>query len=163
MEIITATKCKSRIAKIIEEAKDELYVVTYSFNISNADLIRIYESTSSGVNVTILTGRPLEQNVRERLEMLPRLKVFFNKLVHAKIYMNESEAISTSCNFSELNIPKLFECGVYLNVANDKKDYNLLKKEIDQFLIEEHTDPVLKTSSRQLQAIDLRKLVGIGQ
>jgi hypothetical protein len=161
MEIIGSRDCKLRIATLIEAAKDELFIVTYSFSITNADLIKLYDSTTSGVSVTILTGREISTAIREQLSLLPRITIYFNRYVHSKIYVNEQEAILSSCNFSELNMPKLFECGIHMSVGIDKKQYYVLKKQVEDLLL--NSECILKTQQRQIRGINLEQLLNMNK
>lgn len=159
MEILEPHLIKSKISELIWEAKDEVYIVTYSFTGSNADILALHQAGMSGVSIKVIVGKKCKDTITKKLQLIPNLSLFENNKVHSKIYVNESRIIGTSCNFGNLGIPKLIEFGIRFSKKEYGPQYHKTTDQIQTYI--KSSECLLNNPASIPKNFDFKDLFGL--
>lgn len=161
MRIIKPELIKSNISDLLWKAKDELYIVTYTFNVSSSDLIALNQAGRSGVSIKVVTGKSCSEGILKKIKLIPNFALFENNKLHAKIYANESELIVTSCNFSKLNLPGLIEVGIHVGKSEFRNAFCEIQDQIQAIL--RYSNCLVNNSDSISSDFDIDALLGLDE
>ena len=130
MKVLALDLVKSSIKDLIHNTGNVLYICTYSYDFTSVEIFQFIQLIERKVIINIIAGREMPAETLSKLARLYNIKVYHLPKVHAKIYMNEDEVIVTSCNFGNLTVPRLFECGIQFS----KREFKAQHKEIEEQL-----------------------------
>lgn len=122
-KILTTKGSAAALEDLIRRATSDLYLISYSFIISDSFTARIKQAADRGVTVHLIYGKSLRCESDIQLETIKKLKIYNLPNLHAKIYLNESKCIIGSMNFSEASEINNTELGVLLSLANDRESF----------------------------------------
>jgi hypothetical protein len=129
-EILTDEQIGSKIIEIIKNAEEYCCLVSPYFK--NWHHLDTCLKTVSSNNKRIIFFFREDQTKREEIIEIHNkynFDVFFIKDLHAKIYMNEHEALITSMNMYDYSHENNFEIGVLIH------DKHIIKDEIENYII----------------------------
>lgn len=130
MKVLEPKHTKSNILDLMDCTKEYLLISTFSFDITNFELFEFIQLIERGVEIDIVGGKELPVNDCNKLSMLYNIAVYYLPTLHSKVYLNESEAIVTSCNFGNLTVPRFFECGVRFSKREFRLEHERLKSQV---------------------------------
>jgi phosphatidylserine/phosphatidylglycerophosphate/cardiolipin synthase-like enzyme len=132
---INTKSVSSSIDKIINEAKDELFIVSPYLKVSNYYLDRLVLASNRGVHITFVYGKTgYDKNVIEELSKLKNVTVAFREPLHAKCYFNEKTMVISSMNLHEFSENNNDEIGVLISSVTDSKLYKEARTEVAGYL-----------------------------
>lgn len=123
-KILTTKGTAAALEDLIRHAQDEIYLISYSFIISNTFLKRLRQVANKGKIVNIVFGKSIKPPAMQELKLIENVRVYFLENLHAKIYANESKCIIGSMNFSESSENSNVELGVLLTKEGDKNAFD---------------------------------------
>jgi phosphatidylserine/phosphatidylglycerophosphate/cardiolipin synthase-like enzyme len=122
-KILTTKGSAASLEDIIRKAEKELYLISFSFIISDAFMTCIRQATDRGVTIHVVYGKSIKpENLKQLLEM-KGVKIYRLDNLHAKIYSNEVKCIVGSMNLSEFSENNNTELGVHLSIQVDKNAF----------------------------------------
>lgn len=149
MKILDNNLVKMEIKKLFNDTHDDdiIKMCTYSFELTNVEIFEFLSLIERNITVEIIVGKKLDEKTIKRLSKLFNIRVRFLERLHAKFYLNNSSVIITSCNFGNLNVPRLFECGVRFSKKDNLVEYRKVERQFAAYESEsELTVPLLRYS-----------------
>jgi phosphatidylserine/phosphatidylglycerophosphate/cardiolipin synthase-like enzyme len=128
MRLLKFNTIKSEILKLIGSTRKSLLICSYSVEITNIEILEFINLIERGAKIQLILGKELPTEIMAKLSRLYNIGVYHLPSLHAKIYLNEEEAIISSCNFGRLTLQKLIECGIQFS----KKDYRPQHVELEE-------------------------------
>lgn len=122
-KILTTKGSAAALEDIIRKADKELFLISFSFILSDSFITRLKQATSKGVIVNIVYGKSIRGDSYDLLKQIPNLKIYQLRNLHAKVFANETKCIVGSMNFSEVSEMDNTELGVMLSSVNDKEAF----------------------------------------
>jgi phosphatidylserine/phosphatidylglycerophosphate/cardiolipin synthase-like enzyme len=122
-KILTTKGSAAALEDIIRRADKTLYIISYSFIVSDSFIKRLKQAVDKGVVINIVYGTNIKESSYVKLKELPNMKIFQLEYLHAKIFANESKCIIGSMNFSEASEINNTELGVMLTAQSDKEAF----------------------------------------
>lgn len=141
-QLLTTKSLAAQLEEIIRKSKGEVYLISYSFRISQSFLRQIRNALERGVRIKIVYGKFIYDNTMEDLATIKNLEIFYCEHLHAKVYANDSKCIVGSMNFYEYSEINNIELGVLLTAQEDKDAFNEAL---------EHCKDIFKEASRGAQ------------
>jgi len=141
----------NEIRKIVKNAKQSLFIL--SPDISSQALEWLLEpAIKKNVKLTIITAKKSYEKALQTLQKLNlESHIFENDNLHAKIVMNDDEAIVSSSNISSAGLwiagKGNLECGLY---TRQREIVNSLKSFINTVLSDEHGIPAYKSNKLEI-------------
>lgn len=121
---LTTTDTSAAIERVIRTAKKELTLMSAYVYPRVIYLERLKDAAKRGVNITLVFGkRPLDAKVMALFKEVDNITIYYLDVLHAKCFVNESEAIVTSLNLLNGSEDKNREMGVRLEQAADTEAY----------------------------------------
>ena len=113
------------LTKIIKNAKQEVVIISPYLKISHKIKDLIEDKDRMKIDVKIVYGKnELQPDENNWLKQLNSVRTGFCKDLHAKCYLNESEAIVTSMNLYEYSQINNYEMGISVTKDEDSKLYS---------------------------------------
>jgi phosphatidylserine/phosphatidylglycerophosphate/cardiolipin synthase-like enzyme len=122
-KILTTKGSAAALEDLIRRAEKDLYLISFSFIISESFIIRLMQASEKGVTIHLVYGKSIKSDTKHELENIPNLKIYFFNNLHAKLFANETKCIIGSMNFSEASEINNTELGVLLSATNDKEAF----------------------------------------
>jgi hypothetical protein len=122
-KVLTTKGLAASLEDLIRKADKELYLISYSFKISETYIKRIKQAVEKGVIIKIVYGTNINDETLQTLKSIPNLKILHYPNLHAKIYANETKCIIGSMNFYDYSEANNTELGVLLSLASDEEAY----------------------------------------
>jgi hypothetical protein len=158
MKVLGLNLVKSSIMNLIHTTRDVLYVCTYSYDLTSLEVFEFIQLIERKGMINFVAGKELPPELLSKLARLYNIRVYHNPKVHAKIYLNEDEAIVTSCNFGNLTVPRLYECGVLFSKREFKSEHLKLEEQM-KFLMSEANMVIPLMPFKHEKGIDLREFI----
>lgn len=119
--ILDTDETTTWISHISEDAKRHILIISPYLKI-NQRLRRILEvADSKGVGIYMVYGkRKLEQETMDWMKGLRHSNIAFVPNLHAKLYMNEDDAVMSSMNLYEFSQVNNEELGIHFSSKDDK-------------------------------------------
>ncbi|MDI1233467.1 MAG: phospholipase D-like domain-containing protein [bacterium] len=131
-KFLTTKGSSAALEEIIRKAKKEIYLISYSFQISDIFISRIKEASERGIIVKLIYGKQIDSV--DLIKDIKNLQICYCPNMHAKIYANESICIIGSMNFYEYSEKNNFEAGILLNSKEDEEAFAEAIQECQQIL-----------------------------
>lgn len=122
-KILTTKGSAAALEDIIRKATKEIYIISFSYIISDSFLTRIRQAVERGVVINLVYGKSIKDVSYEQLKGIANVKIFHYENLHAKIFANETKCIIGSMNFSEASEINNTELGVMLSLQNDQEAF----------------------------------------
>ena len=123
--------------KIIDEAAEELILISPYIKADDETKSRIEKSTRHGTRIDVIYGKSQSErnlgNVKASFD-IPGITVHFLKDLHAKCYLNEKEALVTSMNLHEFSQEHNDEMGILVSKREDSVLYEAIYQEANRLL-----------------------------
>ena len=123
-KILTTKSLAAELEDIIRKSKGEVYLISYSFRISQSFLRQIRHAVEKGIKIKIVYGKFIYENTMEELNTIKNLEIYYCENLHAKVYANDSKCIVGSMNFYEHSEINNIELGVLLTAVEDKEAFS---------------------------------------
>ncbi len=123
-QLLTTKSLAAQLEEIIRKSKGEVYLISYSFRISQSFLRQIRNAVDKGIKIKIVYGKFIYENTMEELGDIKNLEIYYCENLHAKVYANESKCIVGSMNFYEYSEINNIELGVLLTEKEDSDAFN---------------------------------------
>ena len=135
VKFLTTTNTSAKIIKIIQQAKEEITLITPYIKLAQTFYDRLIEADQRNVNIRLVYGKEekLKQEDFEKIKKLKNLELRFCENLHAKCYFNENLMVLTSMNLHQFSQSNNREMGVLIK-REDKNDEELFcnaKKEAE--------------------------------
>lgn len=122
-KILTTKGSAAALEDIIRRANKDIFIISYSYIISDAFMTRLKQAVDRGVNINLVYGKSIKEGSYDQLKNLNNVKIFRYENLHAKIFANETKCIIGSMNFSEASEINNTELGVLLSSQNDEEAF----------------------------------------
>ena len=123
--------------KIIDEAAEELILISPYIKADDETKSRIEKSTRRGTRIDVIYGKSQSErnlgNVKTTFG-IPGITVHFLKDLHAKCYLNEKEALVTSMNLHEFSQEHNDEMGILVSKREDSVLYEAIYQDAKRLL-----------------------------
>lgn len=123
-QVLTTKASTAALEDIIRNAREELFLISYSFRIGKTFLRHIRNAVEKGVRVKIVYGKFIFDNITTDLAQIAGLEVYYCSDLHAKVYCNDCKCIVGSMNFYEKSDNENIELGVLLTNTEDPEAYS---------------------------------------
>ena len=137
--VLTTKQSAATLEDILRKAKTEIYLISFSFIISDAFITRIRQAVERGVLINIVYGKSIRRDSYDQLIRMPNLNIYFQENMHAKVFANEIKCVVGSMNFSEASENRNIELGVLLSSQNDGEAYNDVIRHCKEIISEKNT------------------------
>ena len=132
VEFLNTEEVSARLVAIISNAGEFLYLISPYLSVNDRLKQRIEAKASSEVSVHIIYRHQEQRSdVSAWLESLPSTKTSFCENLHAKCYLNESEALLTSMNLYEFSQVNNYEMGVLISRREEPELYRKIFNEVE--------------------------------
>lgn len=121
-KILTTKGSSAALEEIIRKAMKEVYLISYSYIISDVFITRLRQAVDKGIIVNIVYGKSIKEGSYNQLKAMANIKIFHVENLHAKIFANERQCIIGSMNFSEASEGNT-ELGVLLTLQEDEEAF----------------------------------------
>ena len=128
-EFLKTKRISAAIEETIEHAAERVIIVSPYLKLTPQfkDAIKI-KAQDRSVHIDIIYGKSdLKPGEADWLNSQPRVNTYFRETLHAKCYLNESQAIVTSMNLYEFSEKNNDEFGILLS-KDDEADCKAYKK-----------------------------------
>lgn len=122
-KVLTTKQSAAALEDILRKAKKEIYLISFSFIISDTFITRIRQAVERGIIVNMVYGKSIRRDSYDQLITMPNLNIYFRANMHAKVFANETKCVIGSMNFSEASENNNIELGVLLSAQNDAEAY----------------------------------------
>lgn len=112
------------IDELIKKSEKHIYLITPYLKFSNTLFERISVAISKNIKVSIVYGKTELNYTQSTLLNSLECNIYFKENLHAKCYLNESEAIICSMNLHSFSEVNNIEMGIKINNKNDREAYN---------------------------------------
>ncbi|MFY0683457.1 MAG: hypothetical protein JXR20_02820 [Balneola sp.] len=131
MHFIPPAEISGKIMTLIDQAKKELIIVSPYNKVTNWDKLikRLNKARNRGVKITWYIRSRVKNN-EEQIRSLGIEPIAIDNL-HAKLYLNENDAVVTSMNLSEYSDTSSIDIGYHIS---ETKEYSKLTKFIEDHL-----------------------------
>ena len=146
-EFLTRNGISGKLEKIIREADKLLVIISPYIKVDEQLKGRIERKSSSGTTVRVIYGKRRNQDDYEWLQSLASVEIYFCEHLHAKCYLNESEALLASMNLYEYSMVKNYEMGILVSKAQNHGLYGEIIEEAEH--IAEQSKLLVQTSTPQ--------------
>jgi len=130
--ILNTTKLNYHLERLIEEATNQITIVSPYLKIHTRLMNLLAEKVSADVGLTIIYGKEqLDKSLRQQLEEFDTVTLYYCANLHAKIYANSEEAIVASLNLYEFSQINNYELGVLITKSGEAQPFADVMAEIE--------------------------------
>lgn len=131
----TRKAATAQLEEIIKNAEKELILISPYVKIdrhTKEDLL----ARKDEIEIHLIYGKKkeLDQKEREWLESMASIRLSFHKDLHAKCYLNESQALLTSMNLHDFSQKNNIEMGIFVSCGEDPELYDEIRKEAESII-----------------------------
>ncbi len=155
VKFLDTTGVSDHLQKLINNANKELILISPYLKINDRIKSSLIDRDKFKIIIRLIYGKselqPLERNW---LNSLQYVHTSFCKDLHAKCYLNESEAIVTSMNLYDFSQVNNYEMGIYIRKDEDPSLYEEIYQEVSRLIRasgDEITVTVSKAPSKRVQ------------
>lgn len=132
---LTTTDSSAAIERVIRTAKKELMLLSAYVIPRVIYLERLKDAAKRGVRITLVFGkRKMDDRVLTLFKEVDNMTIYYLDVLHAKCFVNESEAVVTSLNLLNGSEDKNREMGVRLEKATDADAFEECIEEVRSIL-----------------------------
>lgn len=160
MKVISTTQISSIIEEILDSANQILVIVSPYLKITKRLKVRLSHAFNQ-VDQTYIIYREnkLLRDEKEWLNSQTNVNLFPIENLHAKIYLNEEQAIITSMNLYEYSQINNHEIGVLLDINSDTVAFEDSLKQIEFILASENHNFTFPTLFRPEEELTMSNLI----
>ena len=153
-EFLTTTGISNQLEQIIKGAEERLVIISpyMKTNVLIRELLE--EKNRSKIDIRVVYGKEtLQPGEQAWLESMPSIRTSFCHNLHAKCYLNETQALMTSMNLYEFSQVNNREMGVLVDRDSDPELYRKIYDEVQRTIrasTEENKSQI--TATRPLEA-----------
>ena len=135
-EFLTTKDCTAKIQNMVRDAEEKLWLISPYIDIDDQLKQRLQaKDREGGIDMRLVyRGEKLRAGEREWLKSLDSLEIRHDQNLHAKCYMNESDALITSLNLYAYSEVNNIEWGILVSQADDKELYGAIHSEFVDFV-----------------------------
>jgi len=134
-KFLTTTGVSAEIEKIIRDSRRELILVSPYLQINERLRGLLQDRDHFGVNIKVLYGKSDLKSVEKKwLESQSHITLNFSENLHAKCFLNETEALITSMNLYEFSQVTNHEMGILIAKESDPEVYEQIHAHIGELL-----------------------------
>lgn len=126
---LTSTEISGAIEHLIKNAERFIYLVSPYIDINELLKKRLDEKASQ-IPVVIIYGKKKKHELESAFQNAENYQLFFNKNLHGKLYLSDSEAIITSLNLYEYSQVNNIEYGIRVEKNADPTLYESMLREV---------------------------------
>lgn len=132
-KFLSTKQTASSIEDIIRNSEEKIVLVSPFLAPSPVDLGLLKQADSRGVKIKILYGKneEIKPDLRNELDKLENLEIFYQKSLHSKCYFNENTMVITSLNYLEFSERTNWEMGVLINIEEDGDIYQAAVQDVE--------------------------------
>jgi phosphatidylserine/phosphatidylglycerophosphate/cardiolipin synthase-like enzyme len=150
-QFLDTMEITSAIQRILKNAKERVVLISPYVDFDPRYKTLIKEKNDEHIRVTLVWGKKKKQfkfsgEEKDWIKSLEFVDDIFCKELHAKCYLNESEAIIASMNLYKASQENI-EMGVLITKQEDKEAYDNLWKEVKRIIKEKPNHFVIKKIS----------------
>lgn len=132
---LTATDSSAAIERVIRTARKELMLLSAYVIPRTIYLERLKDAAKKGVRITLVFGkRKMDDKVMALFKEVDNITIYYLDVLHAKCFVNETEAVVTSLNLLNGSEDKNREMGVRLEQSTDGPAYQECVDEVRSIL-----------------------------
>jgi phosphatidylserine/phosphatidylglycerophosphate/cardiolipin synthase-like enzyme len=125
----------SSIDSMINEAKEELFILSPFMSLSSYYLDRLILASKRGVHITFIYGKKEpHKDTFTRLNKLDNIRIAYREPLHAKCYLNDNTLLVSSMNLHEYSENYNDEMGILIKGYGSGKIIKEAKAEILRIL-----------------------------
>ncbi|MFP6680392.1 MAG: phospholipase D family protein [Dehalococcoidia bacterium] len=141
-KFLTTTGVSAEIEKIIRESRTELILVSPYLQINQNLRGLLQDRDHFGVNIKVLYGKSKLKSIEKKwLESQSHITLRFSENLHAKCFLNETEALITSMNLYEFSQVTNHEMGILISKESDSEVYEQIYAYIGELMRGSAADP----------------------
>jgi len=130
-KFLKTTGVSHYLEQLIDNAKDKLYLISPYLKINSRIKSTLEDKDRMKIDIRLIFGKSeLQPEENNWLNGLRSIRTSFLKNLHAKCYLNESQAIITSMNLYEFSQINNQEMGILVNRDEDAELYNDIYDEV---------------------------------
>jgi hypothetical protein len=129
-KFLTTRRIALSIEELIENAKEEIFLITPYLQLSPTYFDRLMHAVKQGVTVTVIYGKADLNYKEEKLLKELNCNLYFKDNLHSKCYSNEKTAIVTSLNLYSYSEVHNEEMGILLDYDQDAEAYKDCRRNI---------------------------------
>ncbi len=125
----------AQIEEIIKNAKKELILISPYVKIDRHTKEELF-ARKDEIEIHLIYGKKKELDKKERewLESVASIRMSFHKDLHAKCYLNESQALLTSMNLHDFSQKNNIEMGILVSCEEDRQLYDEIRREAESII-----------------------------
>ena len=129
-KFLDTTGISYHLQQLINQSQNSLILISPYLKINERLRQSLEDKDRMKIDIRIVYGKSeLQPDQINWLKTLKSVRTSFCENLHAKCYMNESEAIVTSMNLYEFSQVNNHEMGIYVSKAEDQQLYEDISKE----------------------------------
>ncbi len=134
-EFLTTNGVSMHLEQIINNAKRQLILISPYLRINNRLRIALEDKDRFKIDIRVVYGKnDLQAAENNWLRSLLSIRSSFVEHLHAKCYLNESEALVTSMNLYEFSQQHNEEMGILVRKADDLELYEKIYEEAERLI-----------------------------
>jgi phosphatidylserine/phosphatidylglycerophosphate/cardiolipin synthase-like enzyme len=135
VEFLNTKSISSSIDSIINEAKEELFIVSPFMSLSSYYIDRLMLAAKRGVHITFIYGKKEpNKETQTRLSKLDNIRLAYREPLHAKCYLNDNTLLISSMNLHEYSENYNDEMGILISGYGSGEIIKKAKAEILRIL-----------------------------
>ncbi len=157
-KFLDTTGVSYHLQQLINQAQDTLILISPYLKINERLRQSLDDKDRMKIDIRIVYGKnELQPDQINWLKSLKSMRTSFCENLHAKCYLNESEAVVTSMNLYEFSQVNNQEMGIYVTKANDPQLYDEIYNEARRLIrisdevrlsAEKIVEPKIKTAEK---------------
>ena len=123
-KFLTTIELSYNVQQIIKMADKEILLITPYIKLSENLKDSLLDANRKGIEIILVYGKSeLEWEVKNFLDRLENLSIYYHNNLHAKCYFNESMMLITSMNLHEFSEKRNKEFGILVTSQDDPYIY----------------------------------------
>jgi len=134
-KFLDTTGVSYHLQQLINRANEKLVLISPYLKINDRIKQSLEDKNRLKIDIRVVYGKnELQPDENNWLKSMTSIRSSFCKDLHAKCYLNESEAIITSMNLYEFSQVNNNEMGIYIEKASDPDLYKEISDEVQRLI-----------------------------
>lgn len=134
-KFLDTTGVSYHLQQLINKANEKLILISPFLKINERIKQSLEDKNRMKIDIRVIYGKnELQPEENNWLKSMTSIRSSFCKDLHAKCYLNESEAIITSMNLYEFSQVNNNEMGIHVAKEDDPKLYNEIAEEVKRLI-----------------------------
>ncbi|MCZ7385654.1 MAG: phospholipase D family protein [Candidatus Methanoperedens sp.] len=135
VKFLTTTGVSFHVEQLINKANDKLILISPYLKINDRIKQSLEDKNRMKIDIRVVFGKnQLQPDENNWLNSMQFIRTSFCKDLHAKCYLNETEAIITSMNLYEFSQVNNNEMGIYIEKEKDAEIYKDVLEEANRLI-----------------------------